>query len=110
MAGLCDGSVIILDKTNYNIVFQSKLFDHNIKDIRILENKDIAISTNNGIFFAKVEDNSIQLLNQSFLQGKEIYLSNDIETLEGYIVFSNDTDKKMCLLNKINGICIDLHM
>ena len=73
LAGLYNGRVVLLDKTNYKIISTSILFDHIIWDIRILKNKDIAIAKNKGIFFAKLDNMSIKLINQSFLKDKDIY-------------------------------------
>ena len=51
---------------------------------------------------------SISLINQSYLQSKKINFQNEIETNDGYIVFKNQTDKKFCLVDRVNGVCIDL--
>ena len=45
LVGLDNGNVVVLDKTNYSIVFTSKLFDHTIRYIRMLKNNDIALAT-----------------------------------------------------------------
>ena len=107
--GLWNGSLVVLDITNYNIIFQSKLFDHGIRFIRMLKNKDIAIATDKGLFFAKNENMTISLINPSYLQNKHICFYNEIETNDGYIVFWNLTDKKLCLLDIVNGKYLDLH-
>ena len=110
LVGLSNGNVVVLDKTNYSIVFTSKLFDHYIRNIRMLKNNDIALATSGGLFFAKIDNKSIQLIDQSFAQGKGIGFYNEIETHEGYIVFCNYTSPyRLCLADRVSGKCIDLH-
>ena len=75
----------------------------------MLKNKDIAIATNKGLFFAKNENMAISLINPSYLQNKNIYFHNEIETNDGYIVFQNWTDDKLCLFDRVNGKCLDMH-
>ena len=45
LVGQDKGNIVVLDKTNYSIVFTSKLFDHTIRYIRMLKNNDIALAT-----------------------------------------------------------------
>ena len=75
----------------------------------MLKNRDIALATEKGLFFAKIDGMSLQLINQSFKQGKRICFQNEIETNEGYIVFRNFTDGKLCLADRVSGKCIDLY-
>ena len=107
--GLFNGSLLVLDINNYNIIFKSKLFDHEIRSIRMLKNKNIAIATNNGLLFAKNENMTISLINQSYLQNKSIHFYNEIETNDGHIVFKNWRDNKLYLFDRLNGKCLNLH-